>query len=250
MDITIGNFDIPIDLYKAVSDDNENLKVVTDCCNQPRKLKYFCSNCGKEVSSNYRDFKNKAVMSGGEVVKVIATELINSFAKSRSNINIETFTTEQEIGFQEQKHNLYYILPQTDKRNKDRTQRNIKKFSLLLTYLKLTKQVAVAKVVIYSKELLMKLKQYNNILTMNEIVYSEQIREIPKETPLAEIQEAEIELMKKVAERYKKSFMPQAYKNEYLENLNKAINGEIEVAVTPKKQKKKEVSILQELEQA
>ena len=85
---------------------------------------------------------------------------------------------------------------------------------------------------------------------MNEIVYSEQIQEIPKDTPLVEIQEAEIELMKKVAERYKKSFTPHIYKNEYLENLNKAINGEIEVAVTPKSQKKKEVSILQELEQA
>ena len=43
MDIAIGNFDIPIDLYKAVSDDKEDLKIITDCCGSPRKLKYLCS---------------------------------------------------------------------------------------------------------------------------------------------------------------------------------------------------------------
>ena len=102
MDITIGNFDIPIDLYKAVSDDKEDLKIITDCCGSPRKAKYFCSKCEKEVSSNYREFKHKALMSGDEVVKVIPSELINSFAKTRSNINIESFNSEAEIGFQEE----------------------------------------------------------------------------------------------------------------------------------------------------
>ena len=249
MDITIGNFDIPIDLYKAVSDDKDDLKIITDCCGSPRKIKHLCSKCEKEVSSNYREFKQKALMSGGEVIKVIPSELLNSFAKSRSNINIESFNSEAEIGFQEQKETLYYILPQTDSKNKDRTARNIKKFSLLLTYLKVTKQVAVSKVVIYTKELLVKVKPFGNIFTLNEIVYAEQIRNIPKDTPTAEIQEAEMELMKKVAERYKKQFVLTTYKNEYSEKLNQAINGEIEVAVKPK-QEKKEVSLLDELEQA
>jgi DNA end-binding protein Ku len=249
MDITIGNFDIPIDLYKAVSDDKEDLKIITDCCSSPRKLKYFCSKCEKEVSSNYREFKQKALMSGGEVLKVIPSELLNSFAKTRSNINIESFNSEAEIGFQEQKTSLYYILPEADSKNKDRTARNIKKFSLLLTYLKLTHQVAVAKVVIYTKELLVKLKPFGNVLTMNEIVYAEQIRDIPKDTPTAEIQEAEMELMKKLAERFRKQFVLQAYRNEYSEKLNQAINGEIEVTIKPK-QETKEVSLLDELEQA
>jgi len=249
IDIAIGNFDIPIDIYKAVSDDKEDLKIITDCCGSPRKLKYLCSKCEKEVSSNYREFKQKALMSGDEVIKVIPSELINSFAKTRSNINIESFNSEQEIGFQEQKETLYYILPETDSKNKDRTARNIKKFSLLLTYLKLTKQVAVAKVVIYTKELLVKLNPFGNVLTMNGIVYAEQIRDIPKDTPTAEIQEAEMELMKKLAERFRKQFVLKAYRNEYSEKLNQAINGEIEVTVKPK-QEKKEVSLLDELEQA
>jgi DNA end-binding protein Ku len=249
MDITIGNFDIPIDLYKAVSDDKEDLKIITDCCSSPRKLKYLCSKCEKEVSSNYREFKQKALMSGGEVLKVIPSELLNSFAKTRSNINIESFNSEAEIGFQEQKTSLYYILPEADSKNKDRTARNIKKFSLLLTYLKINKQVAVAKVVIYTKELLVKIQPFGNVLTMNEIVYAEQIRDIPKDTPTTEIQAQEMELMKKLAERFRKQFVLQAYKNEYSEKLNQAINGEIEVAVKPK-QEKKEVSLLDELEQA
>ena len=80
-------------------------------------------------------------------------------------------------------------------------------------------------------------------------MYAEQIRNIPKDTPTAEIQEAEMELMKKIAERYKKQFVLTTYKNEYSEKLNQAINGEIEVAVKPK-QEKKEVSLLDELEQA
>jgi len=249
MDITIGNLDIPIGLYKAVSDDKEDLKIITDCCGSPRKQKYFCSKCGKEVSSNYREFKQKAFMSGGEVLKIIPSELLNSFAKSRSNINIESFNTEAEIGFQEQKETLYYILPEADKKNKERTARSIKKFSLLLTYLKLTKQVAIAKVVIYTKELLVKIKPYGNVLTMNEVVYAEQIRGIPQETPIVEIQEAEMELMTKLAERYKRVFELKAYKNEYLEQLNKAINGEIGVITKPKADKK-EVSLLDELEHA
>jgi DNA end-binding protein Ku len=218
--ISFGLVNVPVKLYSAVSKKTVRFNQLHDEDGQRIQMKRVCSADGEEVPYEH-------IVKGYEISPdryvVISPEELDALdpAKTRT-IDIEDFVDLDEIDPLFYEH-PYYLVPDTGAS---------KAYKLLLSALEQTNKVAIARVVIRSKEYLTAIRPANGVLTMETMLFSDELvpvdslDELPDEDVKAT--QREVQMARQLIESLAADFDPTKYKDEYRERVLELIEAKAE----------------------
>jgi DNA end-binding protein Ku len=237
---------VPVKLYSAVSKKTVRFNQLHDADGARIQQKRVCSQDGEEVP--YENIV-KGFEIGPDRYVVITPEELEALdpAKTRS-IDIEDFVDLEEIDPLYYEH-PYYLVPDTGA---------AKAYKLLLEALRETNKVAIARVVLRSKEYLVAIRPAGEVLTMETMLFADEL--IPAdgldELPEADVKatERELSMARQLIEAQATEFDPTKYRDEYrervLELIERKAAGE-DIAVQPMVEERAEVpDLMAALEQS
>jgi DNA end-binding protein Ku len=244
--ISFGLVNVPVKLYSAVSKKTVRFNQLHDADGARILQKRVCSKDGEEVP--YESIV-KGFEIGPDRYVVITPDELEALdpAKTRS-IDIEDFVDLADIDPLYYEH-PYYLVPDTGA---------AKAYALLLEALRDTAKVAIARVVLRSKEYLVAIRPAGDVLTMetmlfaDELVPADGLDELPEEDVKAT--ERELAMARQLIEAQASEFDPTKYRDEYRERVLDLIErkaaGE-EIAVQPMAEEPQEVpDLMAALEQS
>jgi DNA end-binding protein Ku len=244
--ISFGLVNVPVKLYSAVSKKTVRFNQLHDADGARIQQKRVCAKDGEEVP-----YEN--IVKGFEIAPdryvVITPEELEALdpAKTRS-IDIEDFVDLDEIDPLYYEH-PYYLVPDTGAS---------KAYKLLLEALRETNKVAIARVVLRSKEYLVAMRPAGDVITMetmlfaDELIPADHLDELPD--PDVNATERELAMARQLIEAQATPFEPAKYRDEYrervLELIERKAAGE-EIAVQPMAEEPQEVpDLMAALEQS
>jgi DNA end-binding protein Ku len=244
--ISFGLVNVPVKLYSAVSKKTVRFNQLHDADHARIQQKRVCSQDGEEVP--YENIV-KGFEIGPDRYVVITPEELDALdpAKTRS-IDIEDFVDVADIDPLYYEH-PYYLLPDTGA---------AKAYKLLLEALRDTNKVAIARVVLRTKEYLVAIRPAGDVLTMETMLFADELigAEGLDELPDADVKatERELSMARQLIEAQATEFDPTKYRDEYrervLELIERKAAGE-EIAVQPMAEETAEVpDLMAALEQS
>jgi DNA end-binding protein Ku len=244
--ISFGLVNVPVKLYSAVSKKTVRFNQLHDADHARIQQKRVCSEDGEEVP-----YEN--IVKGFEIAPdryvVITPDELEALdpAKTRS-IDIEDFVDITDIDPLYYEH-PYYLLPDTGA---------AKAYKLLLEALRETNKVAIARVVLRTKEYLVAIRPAGDVLTMETMLFADELISADglDELPDADVKatERELSMARQLIEAQATEFDPSKYRDEYrervLELIERKAAGE-EIVVQPLAEESKEVpDLMAALEQS
>jgi DNA end-binding protein Ku len=228
--ISFGLVNVPVKLYSAVSKKTVRFNQLHDKDGSRINLKRFCAEEDEEVP--YEEIVKGYEISPGRYVVVTPEELEALDPAKTRTIDIEDFVDLDDIDPLFYEH-PYYLAPDTGA---------AKPYKLLLAALKETNKVAIARVVIRSKEYLTAIRAAGDVLTMETMLFADelidpgQLDELPDEDVSAT--EREVDMARQLIDSLSTPFDPSKYRDEYRERVldlieRKAEGQEIAVAPEP-----------------
>jgi DNA end-binding protein Ku len=225
--ISFGLVNVPVKLYSAVSKKNVQFNQLHGKDSSRIKMKRFCADEDEEVP--YEEIVKGYEVSPGRYVVITPEELDGLDPKKTRTIDIEDFVDLDEIDPLYYEH-PYYLAPDTGA---------AKPYKLLLAALKETNKVAIARVVIRSKEYLTAIRPAGDVLTMETMLFADElidpgdIDELPDEDVKAT--KREVDMARQLIESLATEFEPAKYRDEYrdrvLDLIERKAEGQ-EIAVT------------------
>jgi DNA end-binding protein Ku len=219
---------VPVKLYSAVSKKTVRFNQLHDADGVRIQQKRVCPADGEEVP--YEHIVKGYEISPDRDVVVTPEELDSLDPTKTRTIDIEDFVDLDEIDPLYYEH-PYYLVPDTGA---------AKAYKLLLAALQETNKVAIARVVIRSKEYLTAIRPAGGVLTMetmlfaDELVPTEDLDELPEDDVKAT--KREVEMAQQLIESQSTEFDPTKYRDEYrermLELIERKAEGE-EIAIQP-----------------
>lgn len=183
--------------------------------------KKFCPNCNKEVP--YEDIVKGYEYEPGKFAIITDEEIDNLQIKSAKYIQIVDFIKINEVDpiFYDK---TYYLAPEKG---------GEKPYLILRNAMRDTGRVAVAKVAIREKENLCLVRLVNDVLAIETMFFSEEVKSaddigINKIEASVEIRDVEMDMAKQLVENLTAEFSPDKYHDEYREELLKLIRAKIE----------------------
>lgn len=239
--ISFGLVHVPVKLYSATERKDIKFNYIHEKCNTPVKYERVCPTCQTEIPMNeivkgYEYEKGRYVILRDEDFENIPLE-------SSKTVEILNFVNYKEIDpiyFDKS----YYLAP---------GEGGQKAYELLKQSLENSEKVAVAKVVIRSKESLAVLRVYQNVILMETMFYPDEIRGtqlMPELDYQVKIQENEIKMAASLIDSLTQEFDPTQYENKYREALNQLIQSKItgqEVQEAPRVEQGKVVDLMDAL---
>src|SRR3954447_11306997 len=228
--ISFGLVNVPVKLYSAVSKKTVRFNQLHEKDNSRINLKRFCAEEDAEVP--YEEIVKGYEISPGRYVVITPEELEALDPKKTRTIDIEDFVDLDEIDPLYYEH-PYYLAPDTGAS---------KPYKLLLEALRETNKVAIARVVIRSKEYLTAIRPAGDVLTMETMLFADElidpddIDELPDEDVRAT--EREVDMARQLIESLTTDFEPSKYRDEYRERVlelieQKAAGQEVTVTAEP-----------------
>jgi DNA end-binding protein Ku len=230
--ISFGLVNVPVKLYSAVSKKTVRFNQLHEKDNSRIQLKRFCADEDQEVP--YEEIVKGYEVSPGRYVVITPEELEGLDPKKTRTIDIEDFVDLDEIDPLYYEH-PYYLAPDTGA---------AKPYKLLLEALKETNKVAIARVVIRSKEYLTAIRPAGDgdVLTMETMLFADELidpgdlDELPDQDVRAT--EREVDMARQLIESLATGFEPAKYRDEYRERVlelieQKASGQEITIAAEP-----------------
>lgn len=203
--ISFGLVNIPVKLYAATERQDIKFNYLHEKCHTPIRYQKTCPSCQKEVPA-------EEIVKGFEYAKrqfVILTEedLTGVAIEATKTIDIIDFVDLSEIDpiyFDK----TYYL---------ESAQTGAKAYQLLKQAMEKTGKIAVAKVVIRSKQVLAVIRVYSNVLTMETIFFPVEIRQANElQTGQGlEMSSKELEMAVSLITSLSTSFQPEKFTNEY-----------------------------------
>src|SRR3954462_2558230 len=227
--IPFGLVNVPVKLYSAVSKKTVRFHQLNGETGNRIQQKRVDPETGEEVTYDQ-------IVKGYELTRdryvVIRPEELDSLDPERTRtIDIEDFVDLEEIDPVYYDH-PYYLVPDKGA---------AKAYGLLLGAMKEAGKVAIARVVIRSKEQLVAIRPAGDVLMMetmifhDEVVPSDDIEELPDATEL-KASDRELKMAQQLIDSLSAEFDPSRYKDEYrdkvLELIERKAAGE-EIAVQP-----------------
>jgi DNA end-binding protein Ku len=218
--ISFGLVNVPVKLYSAVSKKTVRFNQLHERDNSRIQLKRFCAEEDQEVP--YEEIVKGYEISPGQYVVITTEELENLDPKKTRTIDIEDFVDLDEIDPLFYEH-PYYLAPDTGAG---------KPYKLLLEALRETNKVAIARVVIRSKEYLTAIRPAGDVLTMETMLFADElidpgdIDELPDEDVRAT--EREVDMARQLIESLATEFEPAKYRDEYRERVLELIERKAE----------------------
>lgn len=204
--ISFGLVNIPVKLYAGTSSNDIKFNYLHSVCHSPIKYQKTCPTCNKEVAEEeivrgYEFQKGQYVVMEDTDFEAIAPD------KTRA-IDILDFVELKDIDpvyFQK----TYFLEPQ---------ETGIKAYHLLKEAMLGREQLAIAKIVIRSREHLAALRVYGSGLALETMYYPNEIRsieELVQITAEPTIAERELEMAMMLIDNLTAKFTAEKYENEY-----------------------------------
>ena len=229
--ISFGLVNIPVKLYSAVSKKTVRFHQLDSKDNTRIQQKRVNPNTGEEVP--YEQLVKGYELSPDRYVVIKPEELDSVEPKKTRMIEIEDFVDLEQIDPIYYDH-PYYLAPGTGA---------AKPYKLLLEAMKATGKVAIARVVIRSKENLVAIRPRDDVLTMETLLFGD---EVVSPEDLGEIEgvddakatKKEVDMARQLIDSLAADFDPSKYRDEYRDTVlemieRKAEGQEITVQETP-----------------
>lgn len=217
--VSFGLVNIPVKMYPASEDKSIKFKYLHSTCKAPVKYKKVCSRCGQtveqdEIVRGYEYQRDRFVIMNEEDFAAVAAQ------KTRT-IDIIDFCRLEEIDpiyFEKS----YYLGPEETGK---------KAYDLLVAVFKKTARVAVAKVVIRTRQALAAIRIYQDVLVMETMKYPDEVRspmDVPDVTAETAVSDRELDMAVKLVEGMTEPFVPEKYTDDYRKGLLELISAKIE----------------------
>ncbi|MDI6604724.1 MAG: Ku protein [Thermoanaerobacteraceae bacterium] len=217
--ISFGLVSIPIKLYTATEDHTIHFRQLHRDCKSPIKYEKICPICNRSVSDDeivrgYEYEPGKFVIIDDEDLERIPMSTVKS-------IDIVDFTDMGQIDpiYYDK---TYFIVPEDI---------GTKPYILLIDSMKATNRVAIAKVVIRSKQDLACIRVYNEkYMVMETMHFPDEIKSTKQLPPLREVSlhEDEIKMAKQLIDTLTSEFKPEKYDDNYRKSLIEIIESKIQ----------------------
>ncbi len=218
--ISFGLVHIPIKLYPTTQEKSLKFNYLHKDCHSPLKYEKICPVCNREVS------KDEIVWGyqyePGKYVLLSAEDFENIPLETTKTIDIIDFVNLQEIDpvyFAKS----YYLVP---------NQGGQKPYTLLRQAMQETGQIAIAKVVLRSKEALAAIRIYqNSVLMLETMYYPDEIKtldQLPSIDYVSTIQEKELAMAVNLISNLSAPFEPAKYTDNYREALLELVRQKID----------------------
>ena len=231
---------IPVKLYTATEQKDVRFRLLHKADGAPIEEKRFCTEDGKEVA--WEDLVRGYEVSKGEYVVIDPEEIEEAKPESASTIDIGDFVELTEIDpiyFEKS-----YFLEPTDV--------GAKPFSLLKRALEETGRVAIARVVIRTKERLATIRAYDDTLVLETMYWPDEIRstgalDLP-EGREKEVRSKELEMARSLVENLSDRFRPEEYRDQYRIALQELIERKMSGEKRAAKRRKPEPKVVDLME--
>jgi DNA end-binding protein Ku len=243
--ISFGLVNVPVKLYSAVSRKTVRFHQLHEKDGARIQQKRFCSQEDEEVP--WEEIVKGYEIGPDRYVTITPEELEAVEPKKTRTIDIEDFVDLDEIDPIFYDH-PYYLAPGTGA---------AKPYKLLLDAMKDANKVAIARVVIRSKENLVAIRPRDDVLTMETLLFSDEVIDPDK---LDEIPEAvdgkttkkELQMAQQLIDSLSSDFEPEKYRDEYrdrvLDLIERKAQGEEIVIEAPPEEPKKVPDLMAALE--
>jgi len=229
--ISFGLVNVPIKLYSAVSKKTVRFHQLNGTTGNRIQQKRVDPDTGDEV--NYEDIVKGYELTRDRYVIITPDELETLDPEKTRSIDIEDFVDESEIDPIFYDH-PYYLVPDKGA---------AKAYGLLLHAMADADKVAIARVVIRSKEQLVAIRPHRDgdLLVMetmvfaDEVVGTEDIDDLPESKDL-KVSERELKMARQLIESLTDTFDPSKYKDSYREKVLELIEAKAdgqEITVAP-----------------
>lgn len=211
--ISFGLVNIPIIMNPIFKNNDTSFNQLhSKCLNRVKYIKY-CPYCKKNL-------KESEIIKGYEYEKdnylvFEKNELDSLKPENDHEIEVVSFIDMKSIS-PEYFEKSYFL----------ETEKSSKAYALFYEALKKTKMVALAKCIITSKFYYCILRLVPNGIIMTTLYFDEEIN-IPERNILGKVTPKELDLAIKLIMSMKSTFEPEKYKDEYGENIKKAINAKL-----------------------
>jgi DNA end-binding protein Ku len=244
--ISFGLVNIPVKLYSAVSRKTVRFHQLDREDNQRIQQKRVNPRTGEEVP--FENLVKGYELAPDRYVVITPEELDGLEPQKTKTIDIEDFVDLSEIDPIYYDH-PYYLVP--DKGAE-------KAYKLLLEAMKESGKVAIARVVIRSKENLVAIRPLDGVLTMetmlfgDEVVPPDGIEDIPASDGKAKTSAREVEMAKQLIDSLTAEFDPDKYRDEYrdrvLDMIERKADGQDVVVEAPEEEPQKVPDLMAALE--
>jgi DNA end-binding protein Ku len=234
--ISFGLVTVPVKLYSAVSRKNVRFHQLNGKTGVRIQQRRVDPTTGEEVP--YEDLVKGYELAPDRYVVIEGEELEALDPKKTRTIEIEEFVELSEVDPIFYDH-PYYLAPGPG---------GAKPYRLLLDAMRDTGKVAIAKVVIRSKEQLVAIRPMGDVLAMSTMVFADEvidpstIDDIPDPDDVA-VKDREVEIAKQLVESLAADFEPErfrdTYRDEVLALIERKAAGE-EIAVQPARDEEEE----------
>lgn len=239
--ISFGLVNVPVKLYTATEQKTIRFNYLHEKCGTPIKYERRCPYCNievpqEEIVRGYEYQKGQYVILKDEDFEKIPDE-------HNKTIDIMDFVDLVEIDpiyFEKS----YYLEPSPG---------GEKAYALLKKAMQDTGKIAVARVTIRSKETLVVLRVYQNVLVMTTIFYPDEIRSTAELTGVQtepKLHENEIQMATNLIQNLSSHFDASKYTDTYRESLLEIIRAKIaggEVTQTPQQETGKIIDLMEAL---
>jgi DNA end-binding protein Ku len=244
--ISFGLVNVPVKLYSAVSRKSVRFHQLHDSDHVRIQQKRVCPADGEEVP--YENIVKGYEISPDRYVVIEPEELEALDPKKTRSIEIQEFVDLDEIDPIYFDH-PYYLAPGTGA---------AKAYKLLLSAMKESNKVAIARVVIRQKENLVAIRATGNVMTMatmvfhDEVISPDTIDEVPDEDE-AEVSDREVDMAQQLIASLTSDFEPEKYHDEYRERVLELIEAKAsgeEIAIQPQEEPAAVPDLMAALEQS
>lgn len=217
--ISFGLVNVPIKLFTATERKTIKFNFLHQECLTPIEYQRRCPRCNREVNNDeivkgYEYEKGKYVVMKDEDFEQIPTE-------NTRTIDIVDFVDLKDIDpiyFDKS----YYLVP-------DET--GVKAYALLIKSMEETGKIAIAKIVIRTKESLAALRVRDGIMMLETMFYPDEIRSaegLPYQQKEVKIHDNEVKMAISLINSLAAPFQPEKYNDEYRKALLDIIRAKVE----------------------
>src|SRR5690554_3410207 len=204
--ISFGLVNIPVKMYTAVEDKTIKFRYLHRQCNAPLNYQRVCSRCGKQVE--WEETARGYEYQKGHFIVMEEEDFDKIPAKQTHTIDIVDFCNLAEID-PVYYHKTYYLGPE---------EAGKKAYNLLSATLRGSDKVAVAKVVIRSKQSLAAIRVFEDVLVMETMNYPDEVRppqQVPGLDKAVQATQRELDMAAKLVDGMAAPFEPKKYTDDY-----------------------------------
>jgi len=239
--ISFGLVHIPVRLYTATEDRDVKFRLLHGLCGTPIRYRRYCETCNREVEHD---------------------ELVTAFEYERGQFVVVSEEEKEAIPLPQTR--VISILDFVDIRQIDPVyfaktyflepaEGGLKAYALLRRAMEETGRVAVAKVVLRSKESLASVRVYGRALAMETMFFPDEIRSPEALAGIAgdvQFHENELQMASTLIGNLSADFVPQKYTNEYRRALLELIENKVagrEIVRAPEPEREKVIDLVEAL---